>query len=659
MATITTNTTITLPAGQMLVFGLGGSATAIIDGNVYDIGQGEKFFGPFTANESVQVVVRDGTITYNIESDGAASREVTQNPITRQLTSEAAEAVRGAVGAVYVTATPNQDCLADVTEKLAKIKASGGGTLIFPFIGGGGYKTSGQIKATGIDNLTIVLMDDLAYTGTSRIDSVLLVEGTISPADYCERPALISYNNAKIDANGRNIVGYVHPTPGQPGTMVGVHFRYCKDIEIRGIYVYNGIAGGLMAQYCIGGTIADCSASDVLYDNGIYIYNNGEHYGSISDTTPDRWANIHVVNAKAWNCANHGIGVYGAVGCTFDNPKVWNCGNNTVNGPDGFPRAAGPAGGIGLEFDSNTDPNALLNYRLEINNPQVTGSFGFGIRTNCKGTKINGGFVRGTKIPTNHTDDATVPIWGSGVFVQTAGEADITGSIKIENSERHGLRIQGNSVGAKYPSVTFDGEITGSGSEAVQAIGVTLVSISPTSIIRDNGQVAGGKTAVNISNQALNSGNGTVILAGRYDNNGGSLASLAYLGTLDLTRGITGHNNSGQLASAFHAIYVPQVGTIHAANIQLTSTNAKQARILKVDASTKAVVDRQSILGDQTNATQPRAEVVSTTFIGNVISTAAPATAPAYIGQQWLKTDTGTAYIAKGQSGASDWVALN
>jgi GDSL-like Lipase/Acylhydrolase family len=98
MATITTNTTITLPAGQMLVFGLGGSATAIIDGNVYDIGQGEKFFGPFTQSESVQVVVRSGTITYNIETDGAASREITQDPISRQLTTDSADAVRAAVG---------------------------------------------------------------------------------------------------------------------------------------------------------------------------------------------------------------------------------------------------------------------------------------------------------------------------------------------------------------------------------------------------------------------------------------------------------------------------------------------------------------------------------------------------------------------------------
>jgi hypothetical protein len=115
MATITTNTTITLPAGQMLVFGLGGSATAIIDGNVYELGLGEKFFGPFTVSESVQVVVRSGTITYSIETDGAASREVTQNPITRQLASDSTDAVRGAAGisglaAMYRGRTPGRLC---------------------------------------------------------------------------------------------------------------------------------------------------------------------------------------------------------------------------------------------------------------------------------------------------------------------------------------------------------------------------------------------------------------------------------------------------------------------------------------------------------------------------------------------------------------------
>lgn len=558
----------------------------------------------------------------------------------------------------YISASSGEDCLAEVTQKIANLKAKGGGFLYFPYIGNGGYKTSGQIKATGIDNLTIVLLDDLTYTGTTGLDSVLLVEGEISPARYCESPALISYNGAKIDGNARNLVGYVHPTPGQPGAMMCVLFRYCKNIEISNIYAYNGASGGITVQYALGGTLNNCSASDTLYDNGIYVYNNGEHYGTVNDTTPERWANIQIKNAKAWNCANHGIGIYGAVGCTIDNPKVWNCGNNTINGPDGFPRAAGPAGGIGLEYDSTTDPNALRDYRITVNNPQVTGSFGFGLRTNCKGTKVNGGFVRGTKIPTNHTDDPTVPIWGSGLFVQTAGEAEFTG-IKVENSERHGLRVQGNSAAGKYPTVKFDGDITGSVAEAVQAIGITYVSISPTSRISDNGQVAGGKTAVNIANQAMNSGNGTVVLAGRYDNNGGSLATLPSIGTIDLTKGISGHNNCGQLASAFHAIYVGSCGTVQAANIQLTSTNSKQARILKVDASTKAVIDRKSILGDQTNATQPRAEVVSTTFIGDVISTAAPSAAPAYIGQQWLKTDTGTVYVAKGQASAADWVALN
>ncbi len=111
MATITTNTTITLPAGQMLVFGLGGSATAIIDGNVYELGLGEKFFGPFTQTESVQVVVRAGTITYNIEADGFASRDILQDPISRQLTPDSADAVRGAVqplvpSASYVCMVP-------------------------------------------------------------------------------------------------------------------------------------------------------------------------------------------------------------------------------------------------------------------------------------------------------------------------------------------------------------------------------------------------------------------------------------------------------------------------------------------------------------------------------------------------------------------------
>ncbi len=130
MATITTNTTITLPAGQMLVFGLGGSATAIIDGNVYDIGQGEKFFGPFTQTESVQVVVRAGTITYNIETDGAASRDILQDPITRQLTPDSADAVRGAVGPGFRVQPPTRDSLG-IEVAVSACVAAGGGTVVY------------------------------------------------------------------------------------------------------------------------------------------------------------------------------------------------------------------------------------------------------------------------------------------------------------------------------------------------------------------------------------------------------------------------------------------------------------------------------------------------------------------------------------------------
>jgi hypothetical protein len=661
MSIISTNTTITVPAGALLLFKAGGIARAIDDaGNVYQIGLNDMIMGPYVKAQTVEVLVTSGSIEYVVDTDGDASDVVKFDRYSNTITDPASlDAVRGAV-MLTVEAAPSVDCYPEVVAKLAVLKAAGGGTLRFPYIGGVGYHTSHKILVD-FSNCTILLEDDVRYTGTAAIDAVFHFKGSISPANYIERPALIAPRRVKIDANGRNLVGYVQPAPGSAsGFMFGVWFQFCKQIALENIYVYNGIAGGIIGSYCLGGKLINPEVSDVYYDNGIYFYNNGEHYGLPSATDPSTWANIEVKNPKAWNCANHGLGIYGAIGVTYENPKVWNCGNNTVNGPDGFPRAAGPAGGIGIEFDSNTDPTAAQDYRCTIINPQVTGSYGFGIRTNCKGTEVRGGFVRGTKIPTNHTD-VSPPIWGSGVFVQNNAEAVITCDL-IDN-ERHGIRAQGANTGSQFPAVRFDAMIKGSGQEAIQAVGIALVSVAPTARLVSNGltgpaAAGAGYVTVNINNNiaGYNQNAGSALISGRYDDNGGQVAQTNAVGLVDL-KAITGNNNCNTMtAGAKHAIYVPTAVTLTASTIMLTGT--AQTRVLKVDACTKAVLDRQSILGDQTSTSSPRADVVATTLIGELVSTSSPATAPSFIGQRAINTATGQSFVAKGQASATDWSPL-
>lgn len=603
---------------------------------------------------------RDGTATFE-RANGQVESFNLSNTVVRDLTTGVLRTPDGrSVGGGYfaIAAQPGIDCSQQVSAAIESLRAQGGGTLHFPYIGGVGYHISQRILIDFSD-VTVILEDDLRYTGTSPIPAVIHFRGAISPARYIDNVSLVAPRRVTIDGNGRNLVGYVQPAPGSPsGTMFCVWFQFCRNIHLENIYAYNGIAGGIIGSYCLGGKLVNPEASDVLYDNGIYFYNNGEHYGLPSENDPSTWANIEVKNAKAWNCANHGVGVYGAIGVTYENPKVWNCGNNQPTGADGQPRAAGPAGGIGIEFDSNTDPEALLDYRCTIINPQVTRSWGFGIRTNCRGTEVRGGFVRGSRIPTAYTDDATVPIWGSGVFVQNNASAVVT--CDIVDCQRHGIRVQGGT--GQFPTLRFDGLIQNSAYEAIQGVSVGNVVIAPTSRFVDNGRTGpnaatSGYFTVNINNSVLNTDGGYVALSGRFDNNGGQVAQINRIGDVDL-RAISGKNNcSVMTAAARHAIYIPNSVNITASTIMLIGS--AMTRILKVDASTKAIIDRQSILGDQTNAALPRADVVSTNLIADVFSTAAPSAAPAYANQRWVDTNLNKVYWAKAASSAADWLILN
>jgi hypothetical protein len=73
MTTVSTTTTFSLPAGQVVCFLVGGRGTATVDptgrGNIYTIGQQESFIGPFTKAVNI-LVTPESTINYRIDSDG-------------------------------------------------------------------------------------------------------------------------------------------------------------------------------------------------------------------------------------------------------------------------------------------------------------------------------------------------------------------------------------------------------------------------------------------------------------------------------------------------------------------------------------------------------------------------------------------------------------
>lgn len=78
MPTISTSTTITLPAGQKLVIsGAGATATATVNpgslAQIYDVGVGQDILGPFDRATPVRVEIRSGSVTYNTVAEGAVS----------------------------------------------------------------------------------------------------------------------------------------------------------------------------------------------------------------------------------------------------------------------------------------------------------------------------------------------------------------------------------------------------------------------------------------------------------------------------------------------------------------------------------------------------------------------------------------------------------
>lgn len=512
-------------------------------------------------------------------------------------------------GAVGDNATDDR---AAIQAAIDAVAAAGGGTVVFPRCAG--YSISGAIVVSS-SNITLELHADVKLTRTAATDgdphNAIRVQGTT--AAYLDNVAVVApTRRVKVDCNGRNVAGYVHATGKNHH---GVFVQFARNIRLKNIYSYNGLVGGITTSYCLGGVIEDCDASDSVYDNGIYCFSNGEHVAPFSDTDPSTWSNIRMVRPRAWSCPNHGVGIFGAVGVTIDSPKVWSCGNNTGVA------IAGPAGGVGVEFDT---VNAARDYRCTIINPSVVGSWGFGIRTNCRGTRVIGGRVVGTKIPTAYTDGAGAgAIWGSGVFVQS-GATDCDIECDISGSERYGLRLAGNAP--NYPGTRFRGSISGTGKQGIFGTGVGLLELDPTCTFTGNGDptntLTGDQHTVEINNTASNPNGGALVAAGRFDGNQGGCVKSSGVATVDLTRGITGKDNGVAWATANHMVYVPSCVDLRAATILLTNTIGKQARVLKCDGATRAVVDRMSIQGDQTNVNAPKADVTATAFVGEMVGTA-------------------------------------
>lgn len=89
MPTITSSTTLTLPAGQSLVFEAGAAAgTAVADPGgrnaTYALGGVRADIGPFQTAVSVAVTLTSGTLYYQVDTDGQSGNRIvvsTEDPV--------------------------------------------------------------------------------------------------------------------------------------------------------------------------------------------------------------------------------------------------------------------------------------------------------------------------------------------------------------------------------------------------------------------------------------------------------------------------------------------------------------------------------------------------------------------------------------------------
>lgn len=573
----------------------------------------------------------------------------------------------GSKSAVVRDAVPGVDALTLIQAAVAKVKAMGGGTVFLPYIGGGGYRISDTI-VVDFDDCTILLDDDVTLTKT---DATALV-GPNAPYEtgvngvaiaafyfagvlrgpgaksYIKRPRLIGLRRVKIDGNARNVTNFTYAL-GAAGGHHAIVFSGTIDAECRNVYAYNGLVGGITQVYGGNALFVQCDASNIAYDNGIDTQYNLEHIATFSDDDPTTWNNARIIRCRAWACANHGIGIFGAVGVYIENPKVWNCGNNTGTA------VSGPAGGIHAEHDGT---NTARNYRFRAVDCEINNTYGFGFRTNCLGTYASGR-IRKTKIPTAYTDSSS-PIWGNALFVQGAADAEL--QFDVDGAERNGIRMA--AAGSLYPSARFRGKIENCNDGAILALGIARLVTDPTSLFRANGN--SGQTtsstyfAITINNGSANTDAGVADIAGTFEDNYCAILTTSRLGTLTLTRGIRGHNNAAAATSATQQIYgTDLLQFLSIANISITNTNGKVARIAQFGTPSSATVDYASILGAQSNGSVPSVSFATTpgVMFGNRYNEAsAPTGTPTYTGQIW--STASAIYQAKGRLSAADWIQI-
>lgn len=463
------------------------------------------------------------------------------------------------------------DCLAACQDALAVVSAAGGGTIVFPHQGLGGWRLSDTF-VVNVDNVCVSLLDDVVLTKATAARAISFAKtGSVT----LNNVALVAPNRkCTVNGNGASMSGYTY---NPSGTLYpAVSFDYCNGVVCQNIHATNGLVNSLLFQFCRNHTVIDCDGSDAFYDNGIST-NFALDYNGYSATDPSTWANGKFIRCRGFGNAAVGITNYGGYGIVFKDCQTWD------NGQDVAGSTLPWGGGISVEANGTINRDSATT----IINPVCIGNRNYDLFVSAPGVTVINPDFRNTIKPVNRTD--TISAYGSSIIALGLATVSVT-SGKINSPGLHGIRQL--ATNGNFPTVIWDGEIANAGSHGIYGQGIARLDVSRRS--RINTCVGDGVFLAN-TGAGFNPGAGEANVSGAIQNCGTLAVNSDGVGTAVVAQVDLLNNRASTTAGS--QVRIRTAVTADVSNVRNRDANAKTNKIVEI-ASTCTNGRAVAISGD-------------------------------------------------------------
>ncbi|MCJ2183130.1 hypothetical protein MTR62_10565 [Novosphingobium sp. 1949] len=411
-------------------------------------------------------------------------------------------------------ASGSGDCLAAFNGALSAARSAGGGTIVFPEQGQGGWRLGGT-AIIDADNVTIDLRDDVTLTRTTPCSTFRF--GKDNGATLRAVKLLCSGRKATIDGNGHAMTGYAYNA--RKPIYPAVEFRNCDGVTVENVHVTNGLVNCLLVRFSSNIVLQDCDGSHSVYDNGISV-NFALNYHAYDPQDSRTWTNARLIRCRGFDNNAVGITNYGGYGHTWTDCEAWGNGQDRT---EGLPWG----GGMTVEMNGHN----LRDSRTTIINPKCHDNRNYDLLASTFGVTLIKPDFRGPKAPVVRQDRTSS--YGSNLIVFGRGGVKVVAGT-FANAGRDGIRLLATGPG-NYPSLDFDGIISSPADYGIHGVGIAEVKVSNASQIIDAGKA--GIQLKNI-NPRYNKGGGVAILnPGVIRNCGGLAIAIDSLGDVS-SRGV-------------------------------------------------------------------------------------------------------------------------